>query len=99
MGPFCEFKKFDEFIHRRGDYAKINSFETFLPALKRKFFGWLFILVNLGINLFVLNPNYLKTEEYVNDSRGYLFKAGCVMITIYSMIFMYFGAFLWMEAQ
>jgi hypothetical protein len=33
MGPFCEFATFDNFIHRRGDYAKLQSNETLIPAI------------------------------------------------------------------
>ena len=99
MGPFCEFKMFDDYIHRRDHFANISSFETWVPAIKQQIAGWLCIVVNMAIPMFILAPSYLKTEEFVTDERGYLFRAGAVMITTYGMIFMYFTGFIWMEAQ
>jgi hypothetical protein len=98
MGPFCEFATFDNFIHRRGDYANLKPFETLMPAIIQQVKGYVLVVISLAMPTFVLDINYLKTEEFVNDERGYLFKAGCIVVGTYAVITLYFGAFMWMEA-
>jgi hypothetical protein len=57
------------------------------------------VALSMTMGIFVLDLNYLKTEEFVNDNRGYLFKAGCIVVGNFEVISLYFGAFMWMEAQ
>lgn len=98
MGPWCEFSTFDLFIHRRGDYAKIQPFETLMPAVVHQVKGYALVIMSLAMPIYLLDIRYLKTEEFVNDERGYLFKGAYVMGGIYGMIILYFGAFMWQEA-
>jgi hypothetical protein len=99
LGPWCEFSQFDDFIHRRGDYAKITPTETFVPAIIHMIKGYIWVVFGMGISIFVFDTNYMKTEEFVNDERGYIFKCLCIAIATYSLISTYFGAFYWQEAS
>jgi len=48
-GPFSEYSDFEDWINLRKNYAKINYFETWVPALKRFGQGWLCLLVAMLI--------------------------------------------------
>jgi len=60
-GPFSEFTDFDDWLHLRKNFAHIGYFETWPHAIKRFAQGIGCIGVTVGIQMFIINPQYTIT--------------------------------------
>jgi len=79
-GPFTEYKRFEDWILRKGDFATILPGQTLMPALKRFSTGFVCIGLRDVIVLFI-QPEYTLTLEF--QSHSFLYKAGDNILTIW----------------
>jgi hypothetical protein len=101
IAPFHEFATFDDFIHLRGRFASLKSFETWPAAFKRFTQGWLCVIVMVGIIPVYLIPkgrDYVISDEYVNMEGNFLFKAYYQIMTVKGEMWTYYVGFCFMEA-
>jgi len=97
-GPFTEFTDFSNFINLRGHYSHLQRFESWPYAFTRYFHGITCAVVTLTITTYIVDPAYTITLAFVNDERGFFYKAWANMWAMQWQIWTYYCGFCWMEA-
>jgi hypothetical protein len=94
-GPFTEFKKFEDWVNYRGDFAKLKPWKTLFPALIRFISALFCIGVFQAIYLFI-DPEYLSSDAFKNEAFG--MKIFYMMLCFQIFLWKFYTAFLFMDS-
>ena len=68
-----------------------------MPAMKRFGHAMLCLVVSISIKTLLVAPEYTYSQEFVDDPRGFFFKAIFLMLTMHDVIFKFYTAFCFLE--
>ena len=96
VGPFIEFRTFNDWIHLRGKFENTPQWGQMSTFFKR-FCTFAVTLLTCAYLSSIVSFEYMQTEEWANDPRGFLYRACYLIVTVQLFWEGYFGGFCMMD--